>query len=124
MERWIVIEDHPNYEVSSCGRVRNRRTGRILKPIVNHGYERVNLDGRVYYVHKLVASTFFDVEDTHHQVNHVDGDIRNNNVSNLQWHERFESPCIVRCKFCRNRYKYDICRDQGDQFFCGHGEHI
>ncbi len=30
-ERWAIVEEAPKYEVSDMGRVRNRKTGRILK---------------------------------------------------------------------------------------------
>lgn len=138
MERWIVIEDHPNYEVSSCGRVRNRRTGRILVPQLNKGYERVNLDGQHCYIHRLVAIAFYDSHDTSLQINHIDGDRRNNNVYNLEWCTSRENirhavenglmfPSkikVVRCKYCKYRYEFDICEDKDDGFYCGYGEHI
>ena len=39
-EEWKVIEDSPNYEVSSNGSVRNIKTQKILKQCVhkNKGY--------------------------------------------------------------------------------------
>lgn len=33
-EEWLKIEDFENYEVSNLGKVRNTKTGRILK--INH----------------------------------------------------------------------------------------
>jgi hypothetical protein len=32
MEIWATIEEAPNYEISTQGRVRNKKTGRVLKP--------------------------------------------------------------------------------------------
>ena len=58
MERWETIKDHPNYEVSNLGKVKNTVTGRILKPHNNNGYDRVRIEGRLYYVHRLVADAF------------------------------------------------------------------
>lgn len=43
METWKTIKDAPNYEVSDQGRVRNRRTGRILRPEGNGRRARVVL---------------------------------------------------------------------------------
>lgn len=36
-ELWRTVRDAPGYEVCTDGRVRNKKTGRILKPSVNNG---------------------------------------------------------------------------------------
>ncbi|MCB5918332.1 hypothetical protein LJB56_15280 [Lachnospiraceae bacterium 210521-DFI.3.101] len=86
MERWLRIRDHPNYEVSNYGNVRNRRNGRLLKPVPNRkgGYYRVNLDGTQYYVHRLVVGAFFE-ESNKSGIKHTDGDHSNNALTNLEW---------------------------------------
>lgn len=44
MEQWRRIEEAVWYDVSNQGRVRNRRTNRILRPSKNRqGVEKVNL---------------------------------------------------------------------------------
>lgn len=78
------------YEVSSIGRVRNKRTGRIRKQYVeSNGYCTTCLSKfgitRKEYIHRLVALTFIDNPDNKPQVNHVDGDKLNNEVTNLEW---------------------------------------
>lgn len=89
MELWLVIPDFPNYEVSSHGRVRNRITGRILKPTLAKGYPRVVLCNNLVYkpftVHRLVADVFFDGDHSSLQVNHIDGNKLNNFIGNLEW---------------------------------------
>lgn len=62
MEKWLTIRNHPDYEVNNLGDVRNKKTNRILKPQLNRtdGYYRVALNGKRYYVHRLVADAFFD----------------------------------------------------------------
>lgn len=86
MERWLGIRDHPNYEVSNYGNVRNRRNSRLLKPVPNRegGYYRVNLDGKQYYVHRLVVDAFFD-RTGKGCIKHTDGDHSNNALTNLEW---------------------------------------
>lgn len=64
--------------------------GKPLKPSINHrGYEIVNLmiDGRRVgmSVHTAVARTFCEGYSENLQVNHKDGNKRNNHVSNLEW---------------------------------------
>jgi len=77
------------YSISDTGVVKNVRTGRILKPFLSvKGYPRVNLfkgekKYRSAHVHRLVAEAF--LPNPKEQVNHIDGDKLNNNLSNLEW---------------------------------------
>jgi hypothetical protein len=50
------------------------------------GYLTVNFQmrGKKYYIHRLVAEHFID-GDSSLEVNHKDGDKKNNYVSNLEW---------------------------------------
>ena len=92
MELWVTVKDHPKYEVSSCGRVRNIKTGRILKQFTNtQGYYVLSIDGRSKRVHRLVADSFYDGDHTGLDVNHIDGNKKNNHISNLEWCTRSEN---------------------------------
>lgn len=92
---WKIINDFPSYEVSTEGEVRNRLTGKTLKPYSNRvqpgrGYLKVRLTSEPYktkqvYVHRLVAEAFIPNPDNLPQVNHIDEDHENNKVENLEW---------------------------------------
>lgn len=88
MEVWITASGFPSYEISSHGRVRNKRTGYILRPFPDrYGYLRVSL-GNVdnVYIHRLVCESFHGLpDDDRCQVNHIDCDRQNNHSSNLEW---------------------------------------
>ena len=138
MERWLTIVEHPDYEVSNKGRVRNKRNGRVLKPMPNRdgGYYRVALNGKCYYIHRLVAGAFFDGDHHNIDVNHIDGNKSNNELPNLEWCTRKENihhawinglkyPSVVRvvrCKFCTHREENELCMSQPDDFYCSDGE--
>lgn len=138
MKYWVDIKFNSNYEVSNRGDVRNKRTGRMLSQHLNrpNGYLRVTIDGVHYYVHRLVADSFFEGDHRNLEVNHIDGDKCNNCIGNLEWVTRQENmrhasengfvrqpkKSIVKCRFCRHRYKFDICDGKSDNFYCGYGE--
>ena len=86
MEIWKEIQENPNYSISNYGRVRNDKTGLILKfgkaggyPIITMGHKKT------YLVHRLVAKTFIPNPENKRTVNHLDGCKINNHVSNLEW---------------------------------------
>lgn len=83
---WRTIEQEPDYEVSSDGRVRRSSNGRVrnLHPNLS-GTLSVKLKETTYLVHRLVALAFIDTEDDTLDVNHRDLDKHNNRVSNLFW---------------------------------------
>ncbi len=86
--KWHVIKDHPNYELNRLGQVRNRRTGKILKPFDDRrGYLRVTLDGVNVKLHILVASMFVVNPDPEHKtiVNHKKGNKHDPRASQLEW---------------------------------------
>lgn len=94
-EKWNQSKEFDNYEVSDEGRIRNKRTGRILKTQTNKkGYESLTLrkDGKQYtrMVHKVVADTFMDISDNRLEVTHRDRNRRNNRLDNLELKTRSE----------------------------------
>lgn len=106
MEIWRDIEGYEGiYQVSSWGGVRKFTPNAVvdlisLKIYSNYkmlnpertkkGYLRVDLydaDGnrKHYKVHRLVANAFIPNPDGKPQVNHKDGNKKNNSVTNLEW---------------------------------------
>lgn len=88
----IVEEVIYNYEVSTQGRVRNMKTGRVLKSRPNNwGYHVVGIvnEGKQswFSVHRLVALHFIENDDVVNktQCNHINEDKNDNSVDNLEW---------------------------------------
>lgn len=92
-ETYVDVKNHPSYEVSNFGNVRNKLTGRILKPqISNSGYKRVVLydkrqsKGFPVSIHRIEAMSFYNIDNSDSlQVNHIDGNKLNNFLPNLEW---------------------------------------
>jgi len=87
MEIWKDIEEfNGNYEISSCGRLRNKTSKYVLKPRKNYkGYLDIKICGKNKLIHRMVAQAFILNLDNKPQVNHIDEDKTNNNVGNLEW---------------------------------------
>ena len=87
------------YEVSNLGNVRSlprvtnniKHNGKILKQYETFGgylYITIKggeLDGKKYKVHRLVAQYFIPNPENKPQIDHIDGNPKNNRVDNLRW---------------------------------------
>ena len=95
-ETWTSCYDTDDYEVSNTGRIRNARTGRVLKTQIDkRGRERVviyvNGMRRYKFVHKIVAEAFLKENLDDKDVYHIDCDKTNNRIDNLLVGERSNS---------------------------------
>ena len=95
-EQWKPITGwEDRYAVSSAGRFKNTETGRYRRTrVVPEGYHQIVLTRdkkqTVMLAHRVVAQEFIGVSDKP-EVNHKDGDVSNNNVTNLEWVTRKEN---------------------------------
>lgn len=89
-EIWLTIKQNNNYEINNIGKVRNKKTKKILKPAIsNKGYYLVSLSNKckahTYTVHKLVMEHFNRCSFNKEVINHIDGNKLNNNIDNLEY---------------------------------------
>ncbi len=95
-EEWRDVFGYEDlYQVSNYGRVmrigggKGAQPGRILKDSKSERYSRIELSKnnrtRSYSVHRLVLEAFIGLSLEGHEVNHKDGNKRNNRLENLEW---------------------------------------
>jgi hypothetical protein len=96
---WCNIKGHDGYMVSNYGEVisyRNTCSKELLdKPkvlkqstITTHcgkKYNRVIINKKQYYIHRLVGIHFIDNPNNKPQINHIDNNSQNNVITNLEW---------------------------------------
>lgn len=81
-----------DYYVRDNGTIYSSKSNKILSPQLDkNGYEKVQMmssDGKRhrYSIHRLVLENFNPIKDMDKlQVNHIDGNKRNNKLENLEW---------------------------------------
>ena len=85
------IKGYEHYLVSDIGEVYSLKSNKILKPDIDKdGYEIYRISNeenkrKAFKGHRLFGLTFIDNPNNLPIVNHIDGNKRNNHLSNLEW---------------------------------------
>lgn len=107
-EEWKDIEGYEGrYQISNLGNVMSLLglSPRLLKLRTGgrgYSYNRMRVllykggKGKTKKIHRLVAEHFIPNPTNSPEVNHIDGNLRNNRVENLQWCTRSENELHAR----------------------------
>lgn len=90
------IKDYPNYDITKDGKIINNKTNKELKSRIDkYGYHKVALSfngiTKEMRVHRLLALCYLPNLENKCDVNHIDGNKYNNDLSNLEWATRSEN---------------------------------
>jgi hypothetical protein len=108
VEEWVVIPNYPKYEASTMGRIRNKKTGKIISQFRRNKNLYLNV-GLAFdknlprtttkpcaqlMVHQVMAMAFipeYDRSNREMVVHHLDHNKHNNRFDNLRWVTRAEN---------------------------------
>lgn len=85
-DKYLVTKDGTIYTLKKNGRWRAQRSRTH-----SNGYLRVIINRKDEYVHRIVASCFVENPRNCKEVNHKDGNKKNNMADNLEWCTRSEN---------------------------------
>lgn len=124
-EIWKDIPGYYGYQASNLGNIRNKITKNNLKQSysASTGYLRVHINktglcNKNLLVHRIIASTFIPNPSNKPQVNHIDGNKKNNKTNNLEWatcSENIKHSFDVLGKHVHNE-KEVLCVETGEIF--------
>ena len=107
-EIWKDVEGFSGYQISNLGRVKSykRKNEFIRKTSIVGGYVQValgskNIKKQTFYIHRLIAKAFIPNHENKPEINHIDGNKLNNNISNLEW--------VTRKENCQHAWDNGLC---------------
>lgn len=97
-EQWVLIvkQNKTRYYISNCGRLKRLYTTRpsatvckVNERLIPSVWKKDGVEVRVnkknFYLHRLVAQAFITNPEGYLYAEHIDGDMANNNLSNIRW---------------------------------------
>ena len=97
-DTWVVIKGHPQYRIGSSGRFQSSKRGdwKDMKTSPDGGgylqaFMSENGVRFVRKVHKLMQDAFFEPDPERPEINHTNGNKRDNRLENLEQCSRLEN---------------------------------
>ena len=86
----MEIENYPNYLIYEDGRVFSKYRNKFMKnQIGTNGYLQIHVrndnGSKWFRIHRLIALYYIPNPYNYDTVDHIDSNIKNNDIKNLQW---------------------------------------
>ena len=103
--------------------IRKKGKSKPIKASCNTtGYQQVNLNGKRYCLHKVIAAQYLDNPNNYDEVDHINHDKSDNRISNLRWCSKSDN---LRNKSAYGGYEATYVGELSDDAievtdYCGH----
>ena len=119
IEIWKEIPDHPKYEASTEGRIRNKKTGNVLAPQKSRSrgkvYLKVHLGANALnkVIHRLVLETFEGPPEKGKLTFgcHLNDNPSDNRLVNLKWGNQSTNEVHKTYKPCQCKHEFSDHHD-------------
>jgi hypothetical protein len=107
-EVWKDIQNYEGlYQISNLGRVKSLRYNIFMKTsLTPNGYYKVSLSknakSKTYNIHRILGISFIPNPGNKSELDHIDRNKTNNNLSNLRWVDRSDN--IINRELHYNEY--------------------
>jgi len=113
----LYVYGNNRYNISENGSVISMLNGKQMKQHDNgKGYKTVGLSAygktKKFYIHRLVGESFIPNPANLPDINHIDGNKSNNNVSNLEWMSRGDNLRHAHTNGLFKKYKDNMKENQ------------
>ena len=108
----VVKKYKGNYFASIRGTIYNLKFYRDipLQPIYGTGYSQVYIQGKLEYVHQIIAKSFINNPYSYKDIHHINENKNDNRVENLMWisranHQSFHIGAKIECNLLPIRFE-------------------
>lgn len=121
------IPGYENYLINESGVIINKKDNNVLRTSVNNdGYMYVYLEGKIQYIHNLVAKSFLSKENELELENviHLDEDPLNNHISNIQYSDDYDKIELISREhrvYSNGNKLYEVYNEEIDDYILCHG---